>query len=138
MCWRLIKKKRVSEALSKEAEAGAEDMIAPLPLTVAKSKQTDFLKTVREEVVTLKAICKDPEKQEQDRLSTATARLAETWQKYEARCQGVLGLVTKDQVEDELAIFFELEEFYEAAIDKANKISKRREDSRKEKVKTND
>ena len=68
----------------------------------------------------------------------ATTRLAETWQKYEDSHYDILGLVTKDEVEDELAIFFELEEFYEAAIDKANKISKRREDSRKEKVKTND
>ena len=88
-----------------------------LPLTFAKSKETDFLKAVREVVATLKAICNEPEKQEQDRLSTATTRLAETWKKYEDSKQVVLGLVTKDEVEDEQVTFFEMEEIYETAID---------------------
>ena len=110
--------------------------MASLLLTIAKSKQTDFLKTIREVVATLKAICNDPEKQEQDRLSTATSKLAEKWQKYEDSQYNVLGLVTKDEVEVELAIFFELEEIYEAAIDKANKISKKRKDEQEQEMMT--
>ena len=55
-----------------------------------------------------------------------TTRLAETWQKYEDSQQDVLDLVTKDEVEDELVIFFKMEDTYEATIDKANKISKKR------------
>ena len=54
-----------------------------LPLTFAKSKQAGFLTEVKKQVATLKAICNDPEKQERDRRSKATTRLAETWQKYE-------------------------------------------------------
>ena len=67
-------------------------------LTVAKSKRTGFLLQVRRKVTTLKAICNDPEKQEQDRLSSATARLTELWQEYENSQQDVLGFVTEDEV----------------------------------------
>ena len=55
--------------------------------------------------------------------------------KYEEGQQGVLGLTTEGQVGDELAIFFEMEEIYETAIDKANKISKKGKTSGKRKGK---
>ena len=53
-------------------------MMAPL-LTVAKNRQTHFLLRFRKKVATLKAICNNPDKQEQERLSMTTTRLAETW-----------------------------------------------------------
>ena len=43
---------------------------------------TGFLTRVRRKIVSLKEICDDPEKQEQDRLSSATTRLAGAWQEY--------------------------------------------------------
>ena len=57
--------------------------MATLTLSAAKNRRTGFLLRVRRKVTTLKVICNDPEKQVQDRLSSATARLAETWQEYE-------------------------------------------------------
>ena len=74
--------------------------MAPLLLTVAKSKRTGFLTGVRRKIVNLKAICDDPEALELDKLSTASERLAEAWQKYESRQQNVLGLIAEDKVGD--------------------------------------
>ena len=64
--------------------------MAPLLLTVAKNKWIGYLLGVKKKIMSLKEICDDPEKQEQVRLSTATARLAEAWQKYKISQQDVL------------------------------------------------
>ena len=69
-------------------------------------------------------------------MATATARLEEAWMKYEEGQQDVLGLAAEDQVEDELAIFFKIEEICETNIDKASKISRKGKGTRKEKKKT--
>ena len=84
--------------------------MAPLTLTAAKNKQTDFLFRVRRKITTLKVICNDPEKQEQGSLARATARLAETWQEYDSSQQDVLGLVTENKVEAEQVTFIEMED----------------------------
>ena len=59
---------------------GELTMMTSLPQTFAKSKRAGFLTEVKKQVATLKAICNDPVKQEQDRLSTVTPRKAETCQ----------------------------------------------------------
>ena len=109
--------------------------MASLPLTIAKTKRLGYLLGVSKKITALREVCDDMEKQKQerDRVPTATAGLEEAWQKYEESQQDVLGLVTKDQVGDEVGIYVEMEEIYEAAVDKANKISKKGKDSRKAK-----
>ena len=87
--------------------------MAPLPLTVAKNKRTGFLTGLKKKIPTLNAICKDPEIQELDRLSTASERLVEAWKNYENSHQEVLNLVTEDEVENEQATFNDAEENYE-------------------------
>ena len=90
------------------------------PLTVAKNRRTGYLLGVKKRIASLKLVCNDPERQEQGRLSTATARQAEAWQKYECSQQDVLGLVAEDEVVDEQVTFSGMGEAYEAAIDEAN------------------
>ena len=102
-----------------------------MPLTIANNKLFGYLLGVNRKITALRDICDDPEQQERDRVSTATARLKETWRKYEEGQQDILGLVAEDQVGNELVIFFKMEEIYEAAIDKANKISKKGKVSKK-------
>ena len=96
--------------------------MTPLKLTAAKNKWTGFLLRVRRKVATLKAICNNPGKQ--GRLAIMTTRLAESWQEYENSQQDVLGLVTKDEVENEQVTFIKMEEIYKAAINDANGIIK--------------
>ena len=98
--------------------------MAPLPLNVAKNKQTGFLTGLRRKLANVKAICNGPEDLELDKLSTASDRLEEAWRKYENSQQGVLGLVLEDEVEDEQATFNKMKEIYEAAIDEAKRIIK--------------
>ena len=85
--------------------------MAPLPLTIAKNKRIGYLLGVRRKIASLKEICDDPEKQEQDRLFTATAGLAEAWRKYESSQQDILGLIAEDEDEvvDEQVTFIEIE-----------------------------
>ena len=52
-------------------------MMAPQPLTVAKNRRTGYLLAVKRNIASLKKVCNDPERQEQEGLSTMTARLAE-------------------------------------------------------------
>ena len=99
--------------------------MASLQLTIAKNERFGCLLGVNRKITALKDICNDPEKQEQDRVSTATARLEEAWKKYDESQQDVLGLVSEDQVGNELVIFVKLEEIYEAAVDETNKIRKK-------------
>ena len=113
-------------------------MMASLPLTITKCKGFGCLLGVNRKITALRDICDDPEKQEQDRVSTATAILEEAWRKYDEGQQDILGLTAEDHVGDELVIFLEMEDIYEAAIDRANKISKKDKDSRKRKGKTDD
>ena len=86
-------------------------------LSAAKNKRTDFVLRVRRKVKTLEVICNDPEKQEY-------GRLAETWQEYENSQQVVLDLITENEVEAEPVTFIEMEDTYEATVDKANGIIK--------------
>ena len=97
--------------------------MAPLPLNAAKSKRTGFRTGVRRKIGKLKAIC-DPEVLELDKLSAASERLAEAWQKYKSSHQDGLGLVAEDEVFDEQVTFTEMEEAYEAATVEAKKIIK--------------
>ena len=64
-------------------------MMDPLPLNVAKNKRTGFLTGVRRKIANLRAICDNPEVLELDKLSTASERLAEAWQKYKSSQQDV-------------------------------------------------
>ena len=105
--------------------------MASQALAITKNKRFSCLLGVNKKITALRDICNYPEKLEQDRVSMATARLEEAWRKYEEGQQNVLGLTAEDQVRDELVIFFEIEEIYETAIDKANKISKKGKNSRK-------
>ena len=68
-------------------------MMAPLLLTEAKNKLFGYLLGVNKKIPALKDTWDNPEKQEQDRVSTVTARLEEAWKKYEESQQDVLGLV---------------------------------------------
>ena len=106
--------------------------MASLPLTIAKDKRFSCLLGVNRKITALRDICDNPEKQkqEQDRVSTATVRLEEAWRKYEEGQQDVLGLVAEDQIGNELVIFLEMEKIYEAAIDKATKIIKESKEAR--------
>ena len=98
--------------------------MSPLSLTVAKNKRTGFRLRVRKKIATLRTICDDPEVLELDKLSTALDRLMEAWRMYENSNLEVLGIVLEDEVEDEQATFSEMEENYNAAINKAKKIIK--------------
>ena len=95
--------------------------MASLPLAIAK-KRFGCLLGVNRKITALRDICDDPEKQEQDRGSTATARLEEAWNKYEDRQRDILGLTAETEVEDEQATFNEMEEIYKAVIDGPKKV----------------
>ena len=70
--------------------------MAPLPLNKAKNKRTGFLTRFRRKLANVKAICDGPEDLEVGKLSTASDKLTETWQKYEDSQQDVFGLITGD------------------------------------------
>ena len=55
--------------------------MASLPLTVAKIKPLGYLLCVSKEIVALREISDDREKR--DKVPAATAKLEETWRKYE-------------------------------------------------------
>ena len=96
--------------------------MAPLMLTSANNKRTGFLTGLRRKVVNVKAICDVLEVLELDKLSAASERLTEAWQKYENSQMDVFSLVTEEELVDVQVTFIEMEEIYEAAIDEANKI----------------
>ena len=110
------------EALIKRMNDSLPSMMAPQLLTAAKSRRMGYLLSVKRRIASLKNVCDDPERQEQDELSTMTVRLADAWRKYKSSQQDVLGLITEDKVVDEQVTFIEIKETYEAAINKANAI----------------
>ena len=90
-----------------------------------RGEQGRTLISGRRRIATLRTVCEDQEKQKQDELSTASTRVEEAWKKYENRQRDILGLTADTEDEDEQAIFNEMKEIYEAAIDGAKKILKK-------------
>ena len=86
-------------------------MMASQPLTISKTKRLGYLLGVSKKIMALRDTCDDVEKQKQerDRVPTATAILEEAWRKYEEGQQDVLGLLAEDLVGDELGIFVKME-----------------------------
>ena len=92
----------------------------PLPLNVAKNRQTGFLTRLRRKITNVKAVSAGPGDLELDKLSTAWDILEEALRNYENSQQEVLGLVLEDEVEGKQVTSIEMA--IEAAIDKAMKI----------------
>ena len=67
-----------------------------------------------------KEICNDLEGEMKNKMPMAVTALEEAWWKY----QEVLCLILEDEVMDEHKVFIEMEEAYEATIDKAHRIIK--------------
>ena len=99
------------ETIFKRTEGSSSGMMASQPLTISKTKRLGYPLGVSKKIMALRDTCDDVEKQKQerDRVPTATARLEEAWRKYEEGQQDVLGLLAEDLVGDELGIFVKME-----------------------------